>query len=770
MRQDRYRKLFAGAVALAVVLFILVGVAQAAPPQKTLTVTVQGQGSVTLDPPGGTYPRNTVVTLTAVPVTGWQFDHWEGALSGSANPTTIVMSSNYSVTAVFVEESQEVTLAVSVTGNGSVAQNPLPPYNLNDTVTLTATADPGWAFDHWEGGLTGSTNPDTILMNSNKSVTAVFVQLPAVTLTVNITGNGSVTQDPVAPYYQGQSVTLTAVPDTGYAFDRWEGDLTGSTNPDTIVLTTNKTVTAVFVPQSGPTLTVNIVGQGSYSVDPPGPWTTNQTVKVSFYPSSGNQFFTKPDVPTAPVTDPLHGWAFDHWSFGTTTPQFGNEALANPASITLDTSKTIYATFLNDGTSAHPTATQESQLMDIGRSIWSGWGEMTQTQANELFVKAELALAEYRNTTQRYGQATSIWFTNFDRIEGGHVYDFCGEGMTWSGLHLAAVCMKHSQMPSDQQTIDDIQSVLTALDRNSRIGGDGYALRFSGPANDPAWQWYYQSYNAGWFYGVAPWTDYAVIKTTTRDVHTGYFLGLAAVLQYCSDVPTLYNQAVTITERIIDRLILDNWYLKDGKGQQELNNTILKQLQYRVGYKANPTKYSSFATTIANYTLDIGTQYSLYDSNYWVNWMNWARAYGICILETNPSKLATQGAHLKSKYDAVYAHQNVQQIAVANMFDPGTMPAWGHAQGQGLMLAYPDGVKWYRKVNLFQDPRFTTRDATYVNQAALPNQRLHHDFDPQRSAAIATGSELNYSYQHTNHEFPYAYWMLRLSGDIPAPN
>ncbi len=146
-----------------------------------------------------------------------------------------------------------------------------------------------------------------------------------------------------------------------------------------------------------------------------------------------------------------------------------------------------------------------------------------------------------------------------------------------------------------------------------------------------------------------------------------------------------------------------------------------------------------------------------------------ARAFGICMLETNPSKLSTFGAHLKRKYDGVYTHQNVAQIAVANRFDPGTMPAWGHAQAQGLMLAYPDGPKWTRKVNLFQDARFTTRDATYVNQAALPHQRVHVDFDPQRSAARATGGELSYSYQYTNHEFPYAYWMLRISGDILAP-
>jgi uncharacterized repeat protein (TIGR02543 family) len=74
-----------------------------APPQYTLTTNVVGQGSITLDPAGGTYDANTVVTLTANPDSGWQFDNWSGDLSGSTNPTTITMTSNKTVTANFSE-------------------------------------------------------------------------------------------------------------------------------------------------------------------------------------------------------------------------------------------------------------------------------------------------------------------------------------------------------------------------------------------------------------------------------------------------------------------------------------------------------------------------------------------------------------------------------------------------------------------------------------------------------------------------------------------
>ena len=49
-------------------------------------------------------------------------------------------------------------------------------------VQLTAVAAAGYRFDHWTGDLTGSTNPASISMTANRSVTAVFIQ--TFTLTV----------------------------------------------------------------------------------------------------------------------------------------------------------------------------------------------------------------------------------------------------------------------------------------------------------------------------------------------------------------------------------------------------------------------------------------------------------------------------------------------------------------------------------------------------------------------------------------------------------
>jgi uncharacterized repeat protein (TIGR02543 family) len=70
---------------------------------------------------------------------------------------------------------------------------------------------------------------------------------PQYTLTVNTVGSGSVTLDPPGGLYDsGTSVELTAEADPGWTFSGWSGDLGGSDNPETIIMTGDREVTATF--------------------------------------------------------------------------------------------------------------------------------------------------------------------------------------------------------------------------------------------------------------------------------------------------------------------------------------------------------------------------------------------------------------------------------------------------------------------------------------------------------------------------------------------
>lgn len=148
---------------------------------------------------------------------------------------------------------REYTLSVPIDGSGSVTKNPsLATYPYGTVVQLTAIGNTGWTFSSWTGNLSGSTNPISITMNGNKSVTAHFTQ-NQYTLTITLDGSGSVTKTPnQATYSYGQVVTLTAVPGTGYLFSSWTGDLTGTQNPTTITMNGNKVIIAHFQDSAPP--------------------------------------------------------------------------------------------------------------------------------------------------------------------------------------------------------------------------------------------------------------------------------------------------------------------------------------------------------------------------------------------------------------------------------------------------------------------------------------------------------------------------------------
>jgi PKD repeat protein len=182
--------------------------------QYTLTTNVSGQGSVS--PSGGTYNSGTVVSLTATPDSGWEFSGWSGDLSGSANPANITMNANKTVTATFTEiPVQQYTLTVNVTGQGSVGLSPSGGvYDSGTVVTLTPNPDAGWQFSGWSGDLSGSDNPETITMNTDKTVSAAFTEVGG-TETVGYTSVfGSSTTAAyrrASPYTMPETGTLSSI-------------------------------------------------------------------------------------------------------------------------------------------------------------------------------------------------------------------------------------------------------------------------------------------------------------------------------------------------------------------------------------------------------------------------------------------------------------------------------------------------------------------------------------------------------------------------------
>jgi uncharacterized repeat protein (TIGR02543 family) len=135
-------------------------------------------------------------------------------------------------------------------------------YPENDSVTLTAVPSAGYVFDNWSGqtqGMTGADqNPVIFLMgdrtDNNRVITANFVPSDlrhSVMAVLEPSGGGSVRFQPDQPsggYPVNQRISVFTVADTGYVFSRWTGDLAGTENPRTILVSEDKSFTAIFNP------------------------------------------------------------------------------------------------------------------------------------------------------------------------------------------------------------------------------------------------------------------------------------------------------------------------------------------------------------------------------------------------------------------------------------------------------------------------------------------------------------------------------------------
>ncbi len=72
-------------------------------PTYALTLVTNGQGTIALNPPGGSYLSNSVVTATATPATGWVFAGWSGGTNSSVNPLTLTLNASLSLTGTFAQ-------------------------------------------------------------------------------------------------------------------------------------------------------------------------------------------------------------------------------------------------------------------------------------------------------------------------------------------------------------------------------------------------------------------------------------------------------------------------------------------------------------------------------------------------------------------------------------------------------------------------------------------------------------------------------------------
>ena len=234
--------------------------------------------------------------------------------SGQSDPIAIIILPTY-------------TLTVTTAGGGTVSINTNGPYASNTLVTLTAHPASGWTFFQWLGDASGTNTTNTVTIDRNEVVHAVFGT--TLSTTVAPSGSGSVMLNPPGGLYPyGTTVLISALPQAGNYFVVWDNapGASGNANPLSYTVTNpNPTVSSLFAAlNSGQvSLAVVPVGRGRVSVNPSGnSYSLNQSVTVTATPDAGQSFV--------------------NWSGDASGAQ-------NPLSVSMTKSKTIYANFSKSG-------------------------------------------------------------------------------------------------------------------------------------------------------------------------------------------------------------------------------------------------------------------------------------------------------------------------------------------------------------------------------------------------------------------------------------
>jgi uncharacterized repeat protein (TIGR02543 family) len=140
----------------------------------------------------------------------------------------------------------------------------------NEYINRAASAN-GIKTFYWDNGALPTANDGFAIFNRSSGAIVDQALLDAIlrgsglgnpnnsyTLATSVNGSGSVSRSPTgSPLPGGTSVTLTATPASGFVFAGWTGDASGPTNPITIRMLANTSITANFIPQgSGGTGTI----------------------------------------------------------------------------------------------------------------------------------------------------------------------------------------------------------------------------------------------------------------------------------------------------------------------------------------------------------------------------------------------------------------------------------------------------------------------------------------------------------------------------------
>jgi len=284
-------------------------------------ITISATEGGTVSPQSGSFEEGSSVTLTATPNAEYEFTKWSNG--STQNPLVLTVTSDLTIQATFTKKQYELT--ISKEGEGTVNEkviNSGKGYDSGTKIELTAVPAGEWVFAGWSGDVTSTDNPLQVTISSPKNIKAKFVKRKY-PLTINIEGQGTVTEEIVntgrtTEYDSGTTVRLTAQASEGWEFFEWSGVINSKDLSVQLSIDAAKTVNAVFLRT---TYKISITGNVS-------PFLENIEIDLSL---NLNQYQNPIWTPTIFWYDSRELSQINQWSAGTSflTKDFNNDGFTD---------------------------------------------------------------------------------------------------------------------------------------------------------------------------------------------------------------------------------------------------------------------------------------------------------------------------------------------------------------------------------------------------------------------------------------------------------
>ena len=261
-------------------------------PTPTFTVTITaGAGGTVNSSVNGTHEQGEEIELIATANEGYRFVQWSDG--NKVNPRKLIVTQDTTLEASFEEIPPTFyTLTVEASAGGHVDQDKAgTSFQEGSSVTLTAVPDEDFVFVQWEDGST--TNPRTIVINSDKTVKAQFAAIQYWNITVQAEKGGTVNDSVNTKRYKtGEKVLIEAKVNNpeDTAFVQWSDGVTE--NPRYVTIVSDTVITAQFAKIEYLHITLN-AGEGGTVNDSVNTkrYKTGDKVRIEAKPDADHTFF-----------------------------------------------------------------------------------------------------------------------------------------------------------------------------------------------------------------------------------------------------------------------------------------------------------------------------------------------------------------------------------------------------------------------------------------------------------------------------------------------